>query len=66
MESEKIKMKAPNGKGGFTEVEARYIEHAERMISMFNYELADDRYEQQGKQVVKKKAKKKKKETDAE
>ena len=63
MESEKIKMKAPNN-GGFSE--AKNIEHAERMINMFNYELADDRYEQQGKQVIKKKVKKKKKDIDAE
>lgn len=56
-------MKAPNN-GGFSE--AKNIEHAERMINMFNYELADDRYEQQGKQVIKKKVKKKKKDIDAE
>ena len=61
MNKNKIKMKHPNYKGACY---ANYIEHAERMISMFGYELNDDRYEQKGKQVVKKKAKKK--EEDAE
>jgi len=43
-----IKMKAPSG--GFSY--AKHIMHAERMIEMFGYELADKRYVQQGKQIV--------------
>lgn len=56
MESLKIQMKAPNN-GGFTH--AKNIEHANRMIQMFGYEVADERYTQQGKQCKPKKKKKK-------